>query len=149
MRLGIRYIFTLTFFMGLVLIVSDMAFAHGGGLNAEGCHNNRKTGGYHCHRSSYKPPVSKQRSYQKNSITGLTSSRSSTAIYDSQFTKIKTTQTLLSALGYYNGRIDGLTGHETNKAILEFTKNFGTASLTINDDLILKLSTAVNDKPKS
>jgi len=24
--------------------------AHGGGLNAEGCHTNRKTGGYHCHR---------------------------------------------------------------------------------------------------
>ena len=26
------------------------AAAHGGGLNSEGCHNNRKTGGYHCHR---------------------------------------------------------------------------------------------------
>jgi len=25
--------------------------AHGGGLNSEGCHNNRKTGDYHCHRS--------------------------------------------------------------------------------------------------
>ena len=32
------------------------AFAHGGGLNAEGCHNNRKTGDYHCHRSSSPPP---------------------------------------------------------------------------------------------
>ena len=26
------------------------AIAHPGGLNAEGCHNNRKTGDYHCHR---------------------------------------------------------------------------------------------------
>lgn len=26
------------------------AYAHPGGLNSEGCHNNRKTGGYHCHR---------------------------------------------------------------------------------------------------
>lgn len=26
------------------------ALAHPGGLNSEGCHNNRKTGGYHCHR---------------------------------------------------------------------------------------------------
>ena len=26
------------------------AYAHGGGLNKDGCHNNRKTGGYHCHR---------------------------------------------------------------------------------------------------
>ena len=25
--------------------------AHPGGLNSEGCHNNRKTGGYHCHGS--------------------------------------------------------------------------------------------------
>lgn len=29
----------------------DHAYAHPGGLNAEGCHNNRKTGQYHCHRS--------------------------------------------------------------------------------------------------
>lgn len=28
-----------------------LALAHGGGLNAEGCHNERKTGGYHCHRA--------------------------------------------------------------------------------------------------
>ena len=37
-----------------VLMLSFMlglpAFAHGGGLNAQGCHNNRKTGDYHCHR---------------------------------------------------------------------------------------------------
>ncbi|MDG2528051.1 excalibur calcium-binding domain-containing protein [Caulobacter endophyticus] len=26
------------------------ALAHGGELNAEGCHTNRKTGDYHCHR---------------------------------------------------------------------------------------------------
>lgn len=29
-------------------------FAHGGGLNSEGCHNDRKQGTYHCHR--YKNP---------------------------------------------------------------------------------------------
>ena len=27
-----------------------VAFGHGGGLNALGCHNNKKTGGYHCHQ---------------------------------------------------------------------------------------------------
>ncbi|MEO5595626.1 MAG: excalibur calcium-binding domain-containing protein [Lysobacteraceae bacterium] len=26
--------------------------AHGGGLNSEGCHNNRKTGDYHCDRAA-------------------------------------------------------------------------------------------------
>lgn len=26
------------------------AHAHSGGLNKDGCHHNRKTGDYHCHR---------------------------------------------------------------------------------------------------
>jgi hypothetical protein len=30
--------------------VPSAAFAHPGGLNAQGCHTNRKTGDYHCHR---------------------------------------------------------------------------------------------------
>lgn len=33
------------------------AFSHGGGLDSSGCHNDRKRGGYHCHRSSYTPPA--------------------------------------------------------------------------------------------
>lgn len=28
------------------------ASAHPGGLNSEGCHNNRKTGDFHCHRGN-------------------------------------------------------------------------------------------------
>lgn len=31
--------------------------AHGGGLNADGCHNDRKNGGYHCHRAPPPPPT--------------------------------------------------------------------------------------------
>lgn len=31
---------------------SPPALAHSGGLNAEGCHTNRKTGDYHCHRGA-------------------------------------------------------------------------------------------------
>jgi hypothetical protein len=31
------------------------AFAHGGGLDAQGCHHNRKTGDYHCHRAHVMP----------------------------------------------------------------------------------------------
>jgi endonuclease YncB( thermonuclease family) len=34
----------------LLALAPITAFAHGGGLNKEGCHNNRKTGDYHCHR---------------------------------------------------------------------------------------------------
>jgi hypothetical protein len=35
---------------GVLACASGSALSHGGGLNAEGCHNNRKTGDYHCHR---------------------------------------------------------------------------------------------------
>lgn len=34
--------------MGL-LCICDTASAHPGGVNASGCHNNRKTGDHHCH----------------------------------------------------------------------------------------------------
>lgn len=34
----------------LLLATAATVAAHPGGLNAEGCHNNRKTGDYHCHR---------------------------------------------------------------------------------------------------
>ena len=34
-----------------LLLASGIVRPHGGGLNAEGCHNNRKTGDYHCHRA--------------------------------------------------------------------------------------------------
>lgn len=31
---------------------SASAWAHGGGLNAQGCHNDRRAGDYHCHRGA-------------------------------------------------------------------------------------------------
>jgi hypothetical protein len=37
---------------------SSLALAHGGGLNKDGCHNNRKTGDYHCHRAPALAPSS-------------------------------------------------------------------------------------------
>lgn len=34
----------------LLAFTAATAFAHGGGLDSYGCHNDRKNGGYHCHR---------------------------------------------------------------------------------------------------
>lgn len=34
----------------IVGFISQLAFAHGGGLDSNGGHNNRMTGEYHCHR---------------------------------------------------------------------------------------------------
>jgi len=50
-----------------LLSISTTVFAHSGGLNSEGCHNNRKTGDYHCHRSSSIPkPRSSPTVIEKN-----------------------------------------------------------------------------------
>lgn len=55
----------------LCVFASD-AFAHGGGLNSEGCHNNRKTGGYHCHGSGSAPsPLSIDEQKAKNICVGI------------------------------------------------------------------------------
>ncbi|MGO4813800.1 YHYH domain-containing protein [Cupriavidus sp. 2MCAB6] len=40
-RVGVGFVFAL---------IAGSANAHGGGLDANGCHHNRKTGEYHCHR---------------------------------------------------------------------------------------------------
>ena len=46
------------------------AAAHGGGLNRDGCHNERRTGGYHCHRArsggpAVRTPRRRTRSYRR------------------------------------------------------------------------------------
>lgn len=44
-------------FAVLASTASSFADAHGGGLDANGCHFNRRTGEYHCHRGGYQPPA--------------------------------------------------------------------------------------------
>jgi len=41
----------------LLFLMPILAWAHGGGLNADGCHTNHKTGDYHCHRTPPHKPV--------------------------------------------------------------------------------------------
>lgn len=48
----------------LFLVTAFPAYPHGGGLDASGCHHDRKHGGYHCHRAQAveKEPVNKAKS---------------------------------------------------------------------------------------
>jgi Excalibur calcium-binding domain len=47
----------------LSLIPMDGTWAHGGGLAADGCHNDRKNGGRHCHGGNDGSPPPVQRAY--------------------------------------------------------------------------------------
>ena len=49
----------------LTVLISISVWSHGGGLNKDGCHNERKTGSYHCHRS---PAPNIQSIPQQNNI---------------------------------------------------------------------------------
>jgi hypothetical protein len=46
-----------------MLMLPASVLAHGGGLDANGCHNNRKTGDYHCHRSPAAPAAAPPSSF--------------------------------------------------------------------------------------
>jgi hypothetical protein len=44
----------IAFYLGIFCaVLTTPAYPHGGGLDAYGCHNNRKVGGYHCHRGPF------------------------------------------------------------------------------------------------
>ncbi len=43
------------YFYIFVLLLSAQAMAHSGGTDSSGCHHERRTGGYHCHRSDEAP----------------------------------------------------------------------------------------------
>lgn len=50
----------------------SMALAHGGGLDASGCHHDRKRGGYHCHQGSGAAPPSSRAADRPPRIAGNT-----------------------------------------------------------------------------
>lgn len=75
-----------------IYLCSMNAYGHGGGLNSSGCHNDRKRGDYHCHRSSYTPDTSNYKSYSKpsrpsSSTQSLFSSRKPSSSISTALTK--------------------------------------------------------------
>ncbi len=56
-----------TFIVLLAIALPIDSVAHSGGLDKNGCHTNRKTGDYHCHRGSTTSP---RNSYEpRNNLT--------------------------------------------------------------------------------
>ena len=134
----------LTRFVLLILTVflPTIAFAHGGGLNAEGCHNDRKRGGYHCHRGSYEPPAPppirrKAEPERTNDSPQTLFGGSGSISYDAD---VETAQKLLSQLGYNPGEPDGLLGEKTRSAVRAFEKDTNRAGTgLVSQDLISAL----------
>lgn len=98
----------------LIVLLAKNTMSHGGRTNASGCHNDRKSGGYHCHgnRSSYDSPVNL--SYPSVNAT----QKRKNNVYDEVL--IVKIQKNLNALGYLVGAEDGILGPRTVTAIKQF-----------------------------
>ncbi len=132
------------FLLSFLLANSSLATAHGGGLDANGCHGGSKP--YHCHRSpndmvgnrlrcelgsSSKECVGVNPRSNTTVIVGNSSNRinsssqvpnlsysSKAAVYSqAPNSVIKRIQGRLRNLGIYNGQVDGAMGPQTALAI--------------------------------
>ncbi|WP_462158366.1 peptidoglycan-binding protein [Pseudoalteromonas sp. GB56] len=112
------------YFQSIVLIfcllIIKCANAHSGRTNLSGCHNNKKTGGYHCHNK--KLPHNSAKSY-----TSLSSNSKSPVAQNSSnefsWALVMQIQKKLNLLGYDAGPEDGKMGTRTKSAIMAFEKD--------------------------
>ena len=84
------------------LLISELAYSHGGGLNTEGCHNNRKTGDYHCHRGNPAPKPPQKAGSRPGSIERLGTPEPIIA-YDRELYGYESYPTYAKS-GFYTGR---------------------------------------------
>ena len=107
--------------LSLALIVPGSLLAHGGGLDRNGCHTNRKTGEYHCHGASRGvSPVPRLDTPPAPERSSISVSFRETGGKISDRELVLTTQLLLTTLGYEVGRADGILGLTTALAIRQF-----------------------------
>ena len=71
------------------MLIQSQAFSHGGGLNKEGCHNDRKNGGYHCHRSKGTQNNSKAPNQSSSNATNESSLNAAFAKYLNGETEVR------------------------------------------------------------
>lgn len=113
-----------------LLLIPSLVSAHGGRTDKYGCHNDRKSGGYHCHNGGSAPKpqsirtsdnVTRTTSAKPQSLTAQPASsqvrEANSAAYQELVLKI---QSALNKLGYSAGEPDGVLGRQTVKAIKHF-----------------------------
>jgi hypothetical protein len=128
------------------LLFSPQSFAHGGGLDASGCHHDRKHGGYHCHNGNSQPtpqPVRRDPvQSESHRPLGFITTPSSAPAYDRE---VEIVQKMLAGLGYEPGTPDGRLGPKTEQAISAFQSASGMSetgmiTMALIDALIAKLA---------
>ncbi len=104
-------------FVLIGISISTGVNAHGGGLNADGCHNDRQRGTYHCHGGLGTRPSLRQSAPQPRLPSLLFARPAPIVAFDG---RVEAIQKMLKHLGFFVQEADGLMGGQTRKAILAF-----------------------------
>lgn len=111
-----------------LLLIPSLVFAHGGRTDKSGCHNDRKSGGYHCHNGGTPSQSPRASTNSTNTYSAkpqsLTAQPASSQVRDANIAAYKDLvfkiQTALNQRGYSAGEPDGVLGNQTVKAIKHF-----------------------------
>lgn len=141
---------------GKIILLLAIGFAapvmgHGGGLDANGCHHDRKNGGYHCHRGpSLSAPVSSPARASTVRRASSSSKSSAPTLLASPAgrtgdARVLTIQKILLHLGYNPGAATGRMNPQTQFAIMRYEEDeglpiTGKASATMLDDLLARVT---------
>jgi hypothetical protein len=117
--------------LALVAAFTAPAWGHGGGLDRYGCHNNRRTGGYHCHRAPAPAADTPRTLYSRT--PSATQSRDT----------VIAAQTLLNHLGCDAGTPDGSVGALARAAVDRFARVTGHEGSAVDAALARRLAEAV------
>ncbi|HYI10760.1 MAG TPA: YHYH domain-containing protein [Thermoanaerobaculia bacterium] len=145
----IAVMFVLVF--AVVLFRPGAANGHGGGLDKNGCHTNRKTGDYHCHGAPAPSPAP-TRSEPPPSAPIAPRAAASTLLsvqpsaQPSEKDLVKAAQVLLDALGYRPSLLGSLDVR-TQTAIRAFQRDQSIEPVgVVNQYLVLRLAQALANK---
>jgi len=101
----------------LILVLPSIAYSHGGGLDAYGCHHNRKAGGYHCHRG---PNAGKHYSSKAEMLQSL--SETQKEVTPTPPTTQPEPKSEPGASSEYNGKVVGVTDGDTLTLLVDQTE---------------------------
>lgn len=142
------------FAVAVAVLTPDIAFAHGGGLDKNGCHTNRKTGDYHCHGTPSRPSpaaaapsaVTPSQAIPSTTASSLLSVQPSSLASTKDL--VKTAQVLLRALGYQPSLL-GTVDARTHQAIRAYQRTEGIEPADgVSEYLVLRLAQTLATKCK-
>lgn len=139
--------------VALLLFIAPAVFAHGGGLNKDGCHTNRKTGDYHCHGGPTAAPAPETAAPSRGASSSAVPRTQLASIVTAQNHPtnaerdlVRAAQLLLNALAYQPSLLGSLDAR-TKAAVQAFQRTERlNADGAVSEFLVLRLAEKIAEK---